>query len=173
MNTLDYINIQVGSRSIALRRVFDLKFRGIHMPQIIFKVRVIRYSDKLHVHFTIGGLLLLRVVHVPVQHRLYPDLYSGQWRHDPQWERLCWEEQPARWGLHLPDRGVISAGGGQGVDKVVTQHSAVSGYGRICWYRCFHRIQSVLMSCWKSEYVFCYDYSIFYYIVFSFHFPQF
>ena len=30
--------IQVGSRSVALRRVFDLKLRGIHLTEIILKV---------------------------------------------------------------------------------------------------------------------------------------
>ena len=29
---------QVGSRSVALRRVFDLKLRGIHLTEIILKV---------------------------------------------------------------------------------------------------------------------------------------
>ena len=33
--------IQVGSRTVALRRVFDLKFRGIHLTEIILKVWVI------------------------------------------------------------------------------------------------------------------------------------
>ena len=33
--------IQVGSRSIALRRVFDLKLRGVHLTEIILKVWVI------------------------------------------------------------------------------------------------------------------------------------
>ena len=33
--------IQVGSRSVALRRVFDLKLRGIHLTEIILKVWVI------------------------------------------------------------------------------------------------------------------------------------
>ena len=31
----------MGSRSVALRRVFDLKFMGIHVTEIIFKVSVI------------------------------------------------------------------------------------------------------------------------------------
>ena len=33
--------MKVGSRSVALRRVFDLKLRGIHLTEIIFKVWVI------------------------------------------------------------------------------------------------------------------------------------
>ena len=39
--------IQVGSRSVALRRVFDLKLRGIHLTEIIIKVWVIRLMDKM------------------------------------------------------------------------------------------------------------------------------
>ena len=34
-------SIQVGSRSVALSRVFDLKVRGIHLTEIMFIVRVI------------------------------------------------------------------------------------------------------------------------------------
>ena len=33
--------IQVGSRGVALRRVFDLKLSGIHWTQLIFKIWVI------------------------------------------------------------------------------------------------------------------------------------
>ena len=37
--------IQVGSRSVALRRVFDLKLRGIHLTEIILKVWVINEQN--------------------------------------------------------------------------------------------------------------------------------
>ena len=41
--------IQVGSRSFALRRVFDLKLRGIHMTEIILKVWVINEQNVVDV----------------------------------------------------------------------------------------------------------------------------
>ena len=41
--------IQVGSRSVALRRVFDLKLRGIHLTEIILKVWVINGQNVVDV----------------------------------------------------------------------------------------------------------------------------
>ena len=41
--------IQVGSRSVALRRVFDLKQRGIHLTEIILKVWVINGQNVVNV----------------------------------------------------------------------------------------------------------------------------
>ena len=42
--------IQVGSRSVALRRVFDLKLRGIHLTEIILKIWVsVHNSVKLQI----------------------------------------------------------------------------------------------------------------------------
>ena len=36
--------IQVGSRGVALRRVFDLKLSGIHLTQMILKIWVIDWQ---------------------------------------------------------------------------------------------------------------------------------
>ena len=51
--TKKYLNklkqIQVGSRSVALRRVFDLKLRGIHLTKIILKVWVINGQNVVDV----------------------------------------------------------------------------------------------------------------------------
>ena len=41
--------IQVGSRSVVLRRVFDLKFRGIHLTEVILKVLVINGQNVVDV----------------------------------------------------------------------------------------------------------------------------
>ena len=41
--------IQVGSRSVALRSVFDLKFRGIQLTEIILKVWVINGQNVVDV----------------------------------------------------------------------------------------------------------------------------
>ena len=40
--------IEVGS-SVALRRVFDFKLRGIHLTEIILKVRVINWQNVVDV----------------------------------------------------------------------------------------------------------------------------
>ena len=41
--------IKVGSKSVALRRVFDLKLRGIHLTEIILKVWVINGQNVVDV----------------------------------------------------------------------------------------------------------------------------
>ena len=41
--------IQVGSRNVALRRVLDLKLRGIHLNEIILKVWVINGQNVVDV----------------------------------------------------------------------------------------------------------------------------
>ena len=41
--------IQVGNRSVALSRVFDLKHRGIHLTEIILKVWVINGQNVVDV----------------------------------------------------------------------------------------------------------------------------
>ena len=47
--------IQVGSRSFALRRVFDLKLRGIHLIEIILKVWVInRKTSSMYLYMKLN-----------------------------------------------------------------------------------------------------------------------
>ena len=49
--------IKVGSRSVALRRVFDLKLRGMHMTEIILKVWVFNGQNVVDVSICEVGLI--------------------------------------------------------------------------------------------------------------------
>ena len=53
--------IQVRSRSVALRRVFDLKLRGIHLTEIILKVWVINRQNVVDVSICEGHTLYIVV----------------------------------------------------------------------------------------------------------------
>ena len=76
--------IQVGSRSVAVRCVFDLKIRGIHLTEIILKVWVYLY---VKLNCDASRFLPARTVWIPLR-------MNKKLRRLGEWHTLCpWECQ--------------------------------------------------------------------------------